>query len=78
MPVTYLRPGELVEILSYDLFITGIGLSIAASIVRLNSGSSEIELGLYISAGILTVLGLFLWRLSSSIEKRVTSLLDQS
>lgn len=71
MPVAYLRPGEFVEIVSYDLFITGLGLSIAGAIVRASSAGSPTSTALLISSGILTVIALLLWRLSTSVEKRV-------
>lgn len=80
MPSAYLRPGEFVEVISYDVFITGIGLSIASGIVRLVSNSSQSSqtwVGLAVSSGILVSLSLFLWRLSSSIEDRVSKIENQ-
>jgi hypothetical protein len=71
MTITYLEPGEFVEIISYDAFITGIGLSFAGGIVRLTADSSSTWTGLLVSAGILGTIGLLLWRLSSSIDKRL-------
>lgn len=71
MAITYLEPGEFVEIISYDAFITGIGLSFAGGIVRLTARNSSTWTGLLVSAGILTAIGLLLWRLSSSIDRRI-------
>lgn len=72
MATTYLEPGEFVEIISYDVFITGIGLSFAGGIVRLTANNPSTWTGLLTSAGILVTLALLLWRLSSSIDKRLS------
>lgn len=76
MPVASLRPSEIIEVISYDFFLTAFGFSLAAGIVRAQSSNSSMWLGLSISAGLLLLLSLFFWRLSSSIEKRVSNLID--
>lgn len=70
MPTSLLRPGEFVEVISYDIMVTGLGFGIAASILRLVSETTPAWKGLIASSVILGGVGLFLWRLSSSIQKR--------
>lgn len=64
-------PAEgFVELISYDAFLTAIGLSVGAGGLRLIAPDSSHYLALTVSTGALSILALFLYRLSSSIEKR--------
>lgn len=70
MPTANFAPGEFVELISYDLFVTGIGFGLVSGYIRLTYLTTLSD-ALAVASGFLATLALLSYRLSSSIKERM-------
>jgi hypothetical protein len=75
MTIPFLRPSEIVEIASYNLFISAIAFASAGTIIT--APQSNVSPSMQGIGFILGLFALLFWRLRSSIKDRVDTIIQK-
>ncbi|MEY7847936.1 hypothetical protein AB7C87_01870 [Natrarchaeobius sp. A-rgal3] len=75
--MAYIRTSteEFFEIISYDLFLTGIGFTVTGTLTHFSDSPLTAEMGA--AGSFLILLALLFWRVQKSVTKRESQLTDQ-